>query len=404
MAKRRTVLVASRSLDAMVDMAAELTAQSTHKIEPRHIANGHADPLYGLESTPDLVVMLLTDSGHGDLEALASEQKPGGPPMVVVAEHGDANTMRLAMRVGARDFLSGQVSAAELSETIDRVLSQSIDTSGERDERLTIFVNAKGGSGATFLACNVAHILESVAEVPTALMGLDLQFTGLSQYFDIKLRHGLMEVLDSVYSLDDVALEAYMTKHESGLRLLAAQPENVIHISQERQGQLSALVEKMQNRYEHVVIDMPRRIDPHVVPVMQRATRIVLVLQQTLGHLHDANRMLEIFSSINIGPERVLVVVNRYNKNSAIGLEDIQRALPGTGITDVLSDFKTVAESINLGIPMHEYAKSAPVTKDLLALEAKISGREEATDTTGVFGRAFSTILRKDKWSQSQEK
>lgn len=404
MAKRRTILVASRSLEAMVDMATDLTSQSTHKIEPRHMANGHADPLYGMSTMPDLVVMLLADSGHSDLEALVAEQKPGGPPIIIVAEHGDANTMRLAMRAGARDFLSGQVSAAELSETIDRVVSQSIDTSGERDERLTIFVNAKGGSGATFLACNVAHILESVAEVPTALMGLDLQFTGLSQYFDIKLRHGLMEVLDSVYSLDDVALEAYMTKHESGLRLLAAQPENVIHISNERQGQLSMLVEKMQSRYDHVVIDMPRRIDPHVVPVMQRASRIVLVLQQTLGHLHDANRMLEIFSSISISPERVLVVVNRYNKTSQIGLDDIQRALPGTEITDVMSDFKTVAESINLGIPMHEYARSAPVTKALLALEAKISGREEATDTTGVLGRAFSTILRKDKWSQSQEK
>ena len=404
MAKRRTILVASRSLETMDDMAAELASVSTHKIEPRHISNGHADPLHGLSAMPDLVVMLLADSGHADLEALVAEQKPGGPPMVIMAEHGDANTMRLAMRAGARDFLSGQVSAQELSETIDRVLSQSIDTTGERDERLTIFVNAKGGSGATFLACNVAHILESVAEVPTALMSLDLQFSGLSQYFDVKLRHGLMEVLDSVYSLDDVALEAYMTKHESGLRLLAAQPENVIRITPEREGQLSTLVEKMQSRYEHVVIDMPRRIDPHVVPVIKRATRIVLVLQQTLGHLHDANRMLEILSSIRVPPEQVLVVVNRYNKNSAISLEDIQRALPGTEITDVLSDFKTVAESINLGIPMHEYARSSAVTKALMALEAKLSGRETEVETGGVLGRAFSTILRKDKWSQSQEK
>ena len=133
MAKRRTILVASRSLEAMVDMAAELATQSTHKVEPRHIANGHADPLHGLSTVPDLVVLLLMDAGHADLEALVQEQKPGGPPLVVVAEQGDANTMRLAMRAGARDFLSGQVSAAELSETIDRVVSQSIDTTGERD-------------------------------------------------------------------------------------------------------------------------------------------------------------------------------------------------------------------------------------------------------------------------------
>lgn len=402
MPKKLTVLLAGRSKEAMERLAADLAAESAHKIETRHIENGHADPMHGLSFVPDIVVMILNDQGHSDLESLVHEQQPGGPPMIVVAENGGAETMRLAMRAGARDFLCGQVAPEDLSETIDRISSQIIGKASEDESNLTIFVNAKGGSGATFLACNTAHILTSVSDKSTALMSLDLQFGGLSHYFDTDLRHGLMEVLDSVDSLDDVALDAYMTQHNSGLRLLAAVPENAIQCHSDRAEQLATLVDKMIERYDHVVVDMPRRIDPYVMPVLQRATRIVLVLQQTLGHLNDATRMLEIFETCGISPDQILVVVNRYDKSAPISTDDIQRVLKGIEISLVPSDFTTVAESINLGVPMHEHARSSRVTKALLALETEVGGSSTEA-TTGILGRAFSNILRKDKWSQIQK-
>lgn len=400
MAKRLEVLLTSRSKEAIADLAKELGEAGSYKIETRHIRNGHANPLYGVTSLPDVVVMLLNDSGHSDLEALIGELSPSGPPMIVAAENGDAETMRLAMRVGARDFLTGAVTVDDFVESIDRVAAQLVDTTAEQDSNLTIFVNAKGGSGATFVACNTAHILKSVSNYSTALMSLDLQFDGLSQYFDMELRHGLMEVLDSVDCLDDVALDAYMTQHESGLRMLAAVPEDKIQCHSDRAGQLGVLLDKMLAHYDHVVVDMPRRIDPYVVPVLERATRVVLVVQQTLGHLRDATRMLQIFEAYGIPPSHVLVVINRYDKNAPITSSDIQRALKGTEVTHVPSDFKTVAESINLGVPMHEHARSSGVTKALLALETRIGGHS-AEVSAGLLSRTFSSILRKDKWSRA---
>jgi pilus assembly protein CpaE len=400
MPKKLTVLIASRSKEDLTSFATELEKSGTHKIETRHILNGHADPLYGLSFTPDVVVMVLNDQGHADLEALVEEQQFGRPPMIVIAEHGDADTMRLAMRAGARDFLCGQISISDLQETIDRTGAQVTASSEDDDGNLTIFVNAKGGSGATFLACNVAHILTSASKVSTAMMSLDLQFSALSQYFDLELRHGLMSVLDSVESLDDVALDAYMTQHESGLRLLAAEPENIIQCHSDRADQLTALVDKMMDRYEHVVIDMPRRIDPYVVPVLERANRIVLVLQQTLGHLNDAKRMLDIFENYGISRDQVHVVINRYDKNAPISTDDVERSMKGADISVVPSDFKTVAESINLGVPMHEHARGSAVTKALLALETRIGGHS-ITPGSGFLGGVFSNLLRKDKWSQS---
>jgi pilus assembly protein CpaE len=204
-------------------------------------------------------------------------------------------------------------------------------------------------------------------------------------------------VLDHVDSLDAVALDAYMTQHESGLRMLAAKPENVIECHLDKAKQLGQLVDKMTRQYDHVIVDMPRRIDPYMVPVLERATRLVLVVQQTLSHLRDASRMQQIFTNHGISTDQILVVVNRFDKNAAIDLEDVKRSLQGCELTVVPSDFRTVAESINLGIPIYQHAKGSAVTKALVALETKLGGGTTKT-SSGFFDKAFSNLLRKEAW------
>jgi pilus assembly protein CpaE len=301
------------------------------------------------------------------------------------------------MRAGARDFFPGTVTAEDLRDSIDRVAQQR--TTAERN--LSVFVNAKGGSGATFLACNVAHMLTVASSMPTALLNLDLQFDSLGQHFDTDLRHGLMDVLESVDQLDAVSLDAYLTQHESGLRLLAAKPEIVVECHADKAGQLGRLLDKLGAQYQHVVVDMPRRIDPYAVPVLEKASRVVLVVQQTLSHLHDAARMMKIFKSYGVSRDQMLAVVNRFDKNSAISAEDISRALKDIDLAVVPSDFRTVAESINLGLPMYQHARGSSVTKALSALETKLGGSSAAASGAGVFGKAISNLLRKESWSRA---
>jgi pilus assembly protein CpaE len=393
------ILVASRSRPALEALCEKLESQGRYAIGRRHIENGHADPLYGLSYVPDVIVMVLNDHGHHDLAALIDEQKAGRPPMIVLAEAGDARTMRLAMQAGARDFLPGVVSVEDLTASIERVSVHAPRELKQRERHLTAIVNAKGGSGATFIACNVAHMLTSASARSTALVSLDMQFESLAHYLDAELRHGLMQVLESVDSLDAVALDAYMTRHGSGLRMLAAQPENAFTGLEGSAAQLDRLLEKMMVQYDHVVVDMPRRVDAFTRPVLQKADRVVLVVQQTLSHLRDATRMLQIFESYGVDSEHVLVVVNRFEKASAVGLDDIARALHDTEIVVVPSDFKTVAESINLGVPMHEHARGSAVTKALLGLQRKLGG-EADTGGTGLF-KALANVLRKESWSRA---
>jgi pilus assembly protein CpaE len=393
MESKPIILLASRSKPALADLLAKLSSETRYELRSRHIVNGHADPLWGLSFVPDVVVMSLTERGHDDLAELTKQPPAHRPPMIVLAEHGDAQTMRIAMQAGARDFLPGALNAAELLASIDRAAAQTVKAVGGSSSTLIAVVNAKGGSGATFIASNLAYTLNTVSKHSTALMSLDMQFESLMQHFDLRLKHDLMEVLENADSLDAVALDAYMTQHASGLRLLAARPANTFEGGLDRSAALGTLLDKLAEHYEQIVVDMPRRVDPYVATVLKRADRVVLVVQQTVGHLRDAVRMLQILAHHGLKDEQVLTVINRYEKDSPISMEDIQRSMGDIEVINIPSDFKTVAESINLGVPIYEHARGSVVTKSLTNLGTKLGGRAVATRGSRL-GRAFSSLLR----------
>jgi pilus assembly protein CpaE len=392
------VLLASRSKPALAELLSKLGNETRYDLRSRHVENGHADPLWGLSFVPDVIVMALNERGHDDLSEITKQASAQRPPMIVLAEKGDAQTMRIAMQAGARDFLPGALNLEELVASIDRAVAQTVKRPDGSSSTMIAVVNAKGGSGATFIATNLAYALKTTSKHSTALMSLDMQFGSLMQHFDLKLKHGLMEVLENAHSLDAVALDAYMTPHESGLRLLAARPENPPHGHTDRSRQLGTLLDKMAEQYERVFVDMPRRVDPYMECVLERADRLVLVVQQTVSHLRDATRMLEIFSHHGLKDEQILAVVNRSEKNSPIGMEDVRRAMGEVPVVSIPSDFKIVSESINLGVPLHAHARSSAVAKAIGALADTFAERT-AEPGGSLLGRAFSSLLRKQPWS-----
>ncbi len=96
--------------------------------------------------------------------------------------------MRMAMKAGARDFLTEPVDQKELINMLLQLESEKRQTAISEKGTLTAFINAKGGSGASVLACNVAHMMQERSQQEVILMDLDMQFGALAQYLDLKPR------------------------------------------------------------------------------------------------------------------------------------------------------------------------------------------------------------------------
>jgi pilus assembly protein CpaE len=283
--------------------------------------------------------------------------------------------MRRAMQAGARDYFAPPVPHTELLSAVRLIGREKGVGMPVAKGLLTAVINAKGGSGASFIAANLAHITAVQKKAPVALIDLDVQFGALPLAFDLEQRNSLIEALNAANQLDPIALQGYMAKHESGVHVLSAMSDQLPLPWEIPTEALSQVLTLALQTYNSVIVDLPRQIDPLTSLVLGQANHIVLVMQQSLAHVRDAKRLLRIItSSLSVPRDNVLLVVNRHNERDAVRIKDIQDTVNPPATAMIPNDFRVVSESLNTGVPLFESARQAPVTKSLQELAAKVCG------------------------------
>jgi len=138
---------------------------------------------------------------------------------------------------------------------------------------------------------------------------------------------------------------------------------------------LEMLLDLLGKNFDQIIVDIPRHINSLTTAVLERADKVVLVIQQSLTHISDATRLMNIIcQDLQIDKTRIVPVVNRYQKNTEVSLSDIEKAFRGVSPIVVTNDFERVNGSLNNGIPLYTFARSAQITKGLLDLSAELAG------------------------------
>jgi len=387
------VLIASRSKVSVNRLSECLSTQPEFVVTTKLLGNGHADPLHGVSETPDLL-LLHHGPYHSELEFLAEPDQRNHLPLIVCGPGDNPESMRLAMQAGARDYLPETAPNSDLVTSLLRIREEYSRTGTSAVGKLIVVINGKGGSGSSFLATNLAHGFVADDDKQVTLFDLDIQFGGLCRYLDITPKIGILEALEVAKQMDDVSAEAYTCEHSSGLRLLAAPSKRLVLPNEIPIEDLDALLKVFLSHNDYVVADSPNRLDAVTEFFLERADKIVLVVQQSLPNIHDAARMLQLLTSeIAIPESRIGVVVNRFSKNALIELSDIRKALRQDTLITIPNQYKIAAESINSGIPVADISKNAPVTRGIRKLQAAFHNQENKP-ADNFLARALPSILR----------
>jgi pilus assembly protein CpaE len=376
-AQRQNVLIASHSSEAIERIHSLIGDASGFGVKGRILDHRAPDPLAGLAQSPDLLLLRVDAGSQAELEALSRYSADERPPLIVIGDANHPGSMRAAMQAGARDFLAEPIGKDALLDAMMRLASENRQTKTSPAGRgqLTAFINGKGGSGATFLACNVAHLFAELAQLNTVLLGLDTQFASLPRYLDVQQKRGLLEALDVADDLDGAAIGAYLARHESGLSLLACMQDGALVQQELLTDRFDALLELLLANFDRCVVDVPHALEPFSAHVLERADQIVLAVQQSVPSLHDATRMYDLMThKLGVPANRITVAVNRYHRSAVIELGDIQRQFANQSVVCIPNDYRAVAESINVGVPIYSYAKRSSVTKSLIQLQQQLGG------------------------------
>ena len=369
------ILISSRSTEAAPEIRNLLETQPGCHVDVRLRSNGSTDPLNDVDPAPDLLI-LVGPTGD-ELQSIANLPAEERPIVVVVGPGDDAAAVRQAMRAGAEDYLPAPPDPDELRDIVSRVVAHVSNAQDDAEGAMHVIMNGKGGSGASFLAANVAYGL-ATDNHNTTLVDLDLQCAGLCHYLDLEPKRGIFEAMRSLDELDAVSALAFTTEHASGVRLLSAIPEGLTFNSDVAPDRLLKLLETYQSISDYVIVDLPHHLDDVTVAVLEAADRITMVTQQSFPHLNDTSRLLNIMRDhLGISLGTVDVVVNRYHKDSIIEDADIVKALGVRDIVRIPSHYKMSSESVNTGVPLAEISRKGPVARGLRDLHRAIAGDDQ---------------------------
>lgn len=362
-------------------------------IMKRFVSNGHIDPLYDLEEMPDLLILTLSEHWQGELDELLNHNAANRPPVLIVGDHHNPEVMRKAMQAGARDFLKFPIDPVELQKALKQISREKQQSQLIDSGHMTAVINAKGGSGASMLACNLAYLMQTNSHQHTILMDLDMQFGSLAEYLNLKPENGIADALKVVDELDETALTAYLIKHKSGLQVLGSTTNTIRMPNQTPEQQINRLLKMVLKNCNQLVVDLPRMIDRTAIAVLQNASRIVVVVQQDLINVRDAIHMMHILrNELAILDDQIIVAVNRFNKKAAVSVKDIEESLKVRHLVTIPNDYRTSIESLNKGEPISVIAKRSALSRTLNQLQADLIRPETEPVQRGILTNLFSRL------------
>ena len=286
-----------------------------------------------------------------------------GGVVIVISPTKDPELILRAMRAGAREFVL-ESDHEELKLAVRSQAQATAEVEGN-GSIITVF-GAKGGVGCTTIATNLAGALQGAGS-RVCLVDLDLHLGDVLSFMDVAGNYSISDVLSNMGRLDKDLLESTMTKHSSGVSVLAqsGKMEEAEHIKPQDVMNLLAFLRK---HYDKVIVDGVRGFDEISLAAMDASQQLLLVLTQDVPAIRNGQRCLELFGRLQYDQGRIKLLLNRYAKASKITVEVVGETL-GQPLTHTISnDFLLLIDAINRGVLLTEVAPRARITQDIEGL------------------------------------
>ena len=302
-------------------------------------------------------------------EAVAHLQQVFGDRLIVAALAAAPTPalMLEAMRAGCTEFLTEPLEAASLLAACDRFeqhfLARAVRTGASGS--VVAFFGAKGGVGATTLAVHLATYLVQNNKKKVLLIDNHSQFGHACIYLGIDgSRFQFQELVRNVNRLDSELLLGFLARHPSGLDMLSSpdigQTSRPMHADD-----VTSTLDFLRGEYDFIVVDCVALMDETNLAVVAAASQVFVVATPEISAIRDLSRIVDDLARIDSTASKIRVIINRFQSQFAISLEEIERAVRLPVAFSIPNSFVELVRSVNLGIPVSLEAKS-PFTEVLV--------------------------------------
>jgi pilus assembly protein CpaE len=277
-------------------------------------------------SAPDVVLIDVSIPAQPPQEVIEKIRLAAPGSMIVALNTtGVTGPVLECFRAGADEYLF-----PPLAEGLKKVLERrrrehSKSESGKLAGKIIAFLSAKGGCGATTLACHAAVELSRLQQ-KVLLADLDVNAGMVGFLMKSASKYSITDALNNVHRLDASYWKALVSNGIPGLEVISA-PTAVSAKQQPRAAEIRQVLAFARTQYQWTVVDAGRGIGESTMTVIESADETCLVTTPEIPALHQTKKILQTLLDSGYKQERLRLIVNRVPKRLGTRPEELQEML-----------------------------------------------------------------------------
>lgn len=299
--------------------------------------------------------------------------------VVLVRSLVDTDVLTRAMHAGARDVVADN-DADSLTAAASRAHQLSAALRGPGGVahmgRVVSVFSPKGGVGKTTMAVNLALTLADRGARQVCLVDLDLAFGDVAITMQLFPSHSIEHAIGSEDSLDYEAIDGLLTRHESGLMVLAAPSLPDAH-DRITPALVSRMIRVLKEKYDYVIVDSAPAFDEQTLTALDETDDLVMVATLDVPTLKNVKVALETLDMLNIAQGHRHLLLNRADDAVGIGAEKVE-AILGMSVSTQISTSIDIAAATNAGRPIVLSAPDHESSRAVRALATALTGGDAA--------------------------
>jgi MinD-like ATPase involved in chromosome partitioning or flagellar assembly len=260
--------------------------------------------------TAEVMMVLFHEDEDAPLNYLQAQSVlPARPVLFALLPKRSPSLMRRALRSGADELLFLPLDGADAARAL-----------------LKISEARRRNVGVTTLAANLALALHRRQNKRAALADLDLQLGSLSVLLNVEPSRTIVDLAGPDKKLDSIQLDLTLSRHPSGLALLAA-PKLIEDSERVSEATVHSILDLMIQLFDFVVVDCGSYINENVVAACEAADQIFYVLDQSLESVRGAWKFMELLERLGTSAVEPKFIINRFVARHPITEERIASTL-----------------------------------------------------------------------------
>ena len=298
---------------------------------------------------PHVILYDVTKPGDAPVEHIGRIRSLHVPPAVFAVDNTPTPERILrAIHAGAAEFLYPPL-AAPLQTALEKLAaetSKAADSQGHG--RVAAFVSAKGGCGATTVACHTAVEIPALTEEKVLLADLDLEAGLVSFLMGVTAPYSLLDAVENLHRLDPSFWNGLVSTGRPDVDV-AGSVSTPSYRPAPTRDQLRDLLGFLRRRYGAGLLDLGRGVTPVLMSAVEHVDTTFLLTTLEIPALHCAEQMITTLLNSGYSKDRLQVVVNRMPKHPEITIPELETMLGASIYLTVPNDYPALYECYSEG-------------------------------------------------------